>query len=120
MYVDGNNENGIDKSVDGGDKHITNFSAGVDCCLKKRSKQNGHVDCHKENGVEDSVIDSANFSYKCLTHLLQGVDYLFKERIVCNTPVDGDESKGVKDSVDNNADLVTSTSHISQQGLIVV
>eukprot|EP00957_Ditylum_brightwellii_P093363 7109258-Ditylum_brightwellii.AAC.1 len=61
MRVDGNKEDGVEDSVDGGDKHPSHLSPTVDCCLKERSKQTMCVDNNKEDGVEDSVDNSVDF-----------------------------------------------------------
>eukprot|EP00957_Ditylum_brightwellii_P017491 1317897-Ditylum_brightwellii.AAC.1 len=67
---------GVDKSVDGGDKHLTHLTQAVGCCLKAKSEQSACVDDGKEDGVDYSV-DSGD---KYLTHLTQAVGCLLKAR----------------------------------------
>eukprot|EP00957_Ditylum_brightwellii_P146136 11126415-Ditylum_brightwellii.AAC.1 len=71
---------GVDDSVDFGDKHLTHISPVVDCCLKKRSKQNMRVDGNKDNGVEDSDENSVDGGDKHLTHLSPAVACCLKKR----------------------------------------
>eukprot|EP00957_Ditylum_brightwellii_P071586 5442908-Ditylum_brightwellii.AAC.1 len=51
--VDDNNEDIVDDSDDGGDKHLTHLLQAVDCCLKERSNPKVCVDNGKE-GVDNS------------------------------------------------------------------
>eukprot|EP00957_Ditylum_brightwellii_P197684 15060278-Ditylum_brightwellii.AAC.1 len=51
---------GVDDSGDSGDKHLTHLSLVVDCCLKKRNKQNMRVDGNKDEGVDDSGVSHTN------------------------------------------------------------
>eukprot|EP00957_Ditylum_brightwellii_P162506 12373803-Ditylum_brightwellii.AAC.1 len=46
---------GIDDGVDGAGKHLTHISQAAGCCLMKRSKQNKHVVCDKDDDVDDGV-----------------------------------------------------------------
>eukprot|EP00957_Ditylum_brightwellii_P203907 15336724-Ditylum_brightwellii.AAC.1 len=81
MHVDGNKDDSVEDSVDGGDKHLIHFTKAVDCCLKKRSKQNKCVDDNKDDSIEDSV------------------DGGEKQKNVC---VDDDKEEGVDNSDDNS------------------
>eukprot|EP00957_Ditylum_brightwellii_P105390 8034377-Ditylum_brightwellii.AAC.1 len=95
---------GVDNSSDSGDKHITHLSQAVDCYLKKRSKQNIHVDGNKDNGVDNSVDNSVDSGDKHITHLSPWIDCCLMERSKQNKCVDGDKDNDVDNSVDNSVD----------------
>ena len=67
--VDEGSNDGVDKSIDGDDKHLTHLTQDVGCCLKVRSEQMACVDEGKEDYVDNSVDDGDIH----LTHLSQGV-----------------------------------------------
>jgi hypothetical protein len=76
MCDDDSKEDGVDNSVDGGDKHLTYLTQVVGCCLKARNKQNVCVDDGKEDGVDNSV-DGGD---KNPTYLTQVVSCSLKAR----------------------------------------
>eukprot|EP00957_Ditylum_brightwellii_P001290 101419-Ditylum_brightwellii.AAC.1 len=58
--VDNGDNDSVNDGDDGADKHLTHLSQAADCCLAERSKQNKHVVCNKDNGVDDDVDDGVD------------------------------------------------------------
>eukprot|EP00957_Ditylum_brightwellii_P175124 13333484-Ditylum_brightwellii.AAC.1 len=72
--------------------------------MTERSKQNTHVVCNKNNGVDNIIDDSVTGSDKHLTHLSQADDCHLIERSKQFECVDGETNNGVNDCVDNSGD----------------
>eukprot|EP00957_Ditylum_brightwellii_P184821 14077233-Ditylum_brightwellii.AAC.1 len=47
-YIDGDKDDSVEDSDDGGDKHLTHLTKSVDCCSKERSDPNGCVNDGRE------------------------------------------------------------------------
>eukprot|EP00957_Ditylum_brightwellii_P188906 14379715-Ditylum_brightwellii.AAC.1 len=73
-HVDDDNGDGVDGSDDGANKHLSQLSQAVDCCLAEKSDSNRCVNEGKEgvdNNDDDSVGISDDGGDMHLTHLTQ-------------------------------------------------
>eukprot|EP00957_Ditylum_brightwellii_P067378 5115208-Ditylum_brightwellii.AAC.1 len=53
-HISHNKEDGVDDSVDIGDKNLTHLTQVIGCPLNLRSEKNACIDDGKEDGVDDS------------------------------------------------------------------
>eukprot|EP00957_Ditylum_brightwellii_P076445 5810048-Ditylum_brightwellii.AAC.1 len=118
--VDSSKEDGVDNSVDDsdddGDKReasetrmlmVTIKAMMLTPVLAERSKQNNYVDDKKEDGVDDSDENSADFCDKHLTHLTKAVDCCLKERSKQNNCVGDNKDNSVEDKADGGGKHLT-------------
>eukprot|EP00957_Ditylum_brightwellii_P086542 6584256-Ditylum_brightwellii.AAC.1 len=70
----------------------------------ERSKQNKHLVCDEDNGVDNCDDDGAEGADKYLTHLSQTGDCCRTERSKQNEHLACDEDNGVDDGDDDSVD----------------